>query len=164
MDRVLSGGGEKRNGSHRFMRIKGRETSHGMWLTAVLGVALVLWIGGWGNLSAQTDTEHEAEATLNSLQIDLAGEPNIPPPKAYRSPPRIFKQIVGGSEEWKLSYFCKQHTSDELRKIVHEQFATRLFDKKGKETKMVDYTVSSNPLGNQLMVRCPSEQDALAVL
>ena len=146
------------------MRTKGLETSHGIWLTAVLGIALVLWIGGWGNLSAQTDTEHEAEATLNSLQIDLAGEPNIPPPKAYRSPPRIFKQIVGGSEEWKLSYFCKQHTSDELRKIVHEQFATRLFDKKGKETKMVDYTVSSNPLGNQLMVRCPSEQDALAVL
>jgi len=146
------------------MHIKGRETSHGIWLTGVLGVALVLWIGGWGSLSAQTDTEQEAEATLNKLQIDVTGAPDVEAPQARRSPPRIFQQVVGGSTEWKLSYFCKQHTSDELRRIVYEQFATRLFDQKGRETKMVDYTVSSHPLGNQLMVRCPSEQDALAVL
>ena len=146
------------------MRIKGRETSHGTWLTGVLGVALVLWIGEWGTLSAQMDTEQEAEATLNNLQIDVTGAPDVSAPEARRSPPRIFKQVVGGSAEWKLSYFCRQHTSDELRRIVHEQFATKLFDQKGKETKLVDYTVSSHPLGNQLMVRCPSEQDALAVL
>ena len=97
MDRVLFGGGGKRNGSHGFMCIKGRETRHGIWLTGLLGIALVLWIGGWGNLSAQTDTEQEAEATLNNLQIDVTGAPDVSAPQARRSPPRIFQQVVGGS-------------------------------------------------------------------
>ena len=33
-----------------------------------------------------------------------------------------------------------------------------------KETKLVDYTVSSNPSTNQLIVRCPTKEDAEAVL
>jgi len=47
---------------------------------------------------------------------------------------------------------------------VHEQFATKLFDKKGKETKLVDYTVTSVAPTNQLIVRCPTKEDADAVL
>ena len=134
------------------------------WLVGVLGVAVVLWIGGWGDVSAQTDTEHEAETTLNSLQINLTEDPNVALPAAYTAPPKIFEQVVGGQSEWKLSYFCKHHISDEMKKIIHEQFATKLFDKKGKETKLVDYTVSSNPHTNQLIARCPTQQDAEAVL
>jgi len=56
------------------------------------------------------------------------------------------------------------HTSDELKKIVHEQFATKVFDEKGKSTSVVDYTVSSNPATNQLVVRCPMRDDIDAVL
>jgi len=140
------------------------EKSRSQWLIGVLGVAVVLWIGKWGDVSAQTDTEHEAEATLNGLKINLTEDPNVALPQAYTAPPKIFEQVVGGSSEWKLSYFCRHHTSDELKKIIHEQFATKLFDKKGKETKLVDYTVSSQPHTNQLIVRCPAQQDAEAVL
>lgn len=134
------------------------------WLVGVLGVAVVLWIGRWGDVFAQTDTEHEAEATLNNLRINLIQDLNVAMPEAHTAPPKIFEQIVGGSSEWKLSYFCRHHTSDDLKKIIHEQFATKLFDKKGKETKLVDYTVSSMPSTNHLTVRCPSQQDAEAVL
>ncbi len=140
------------------------EKGRSRWLIGVLGVVVVLWIGKWGDVSAQTDVEHEAEATLNSLQINLAGDPNVALPEAYTAPPKIREQIVGGSSEWKLFYFCRQHLSDDLKKIIHEQFATKLFDKKGKETKLVDYTVSSLPLTNQLIVRCPTREDAEAVL
>jgi len=128
-------------------------------------IVFLLLIGGYGTLSAQTETEDKAKKTLSDLQIDVTtSEPNIPIPEIYETPPKIIKQIVGGAPEFKLFYFCKQHTSDELRKIVHEQFATKLFDKKGKETKLVDYTVSSNPATNQLIVRCPTREDVDAVL
>jgi Flp pilus assembly secretin CpaC len=129
-----------------------------------VGVVVVLWVGGWGSLSAQTDTENEAERTLRDLKINVTDDPNVAIPEIYKTPPKIFPQVVGGTPEWKLSYFCRNHKSDDLKKIVHEQFATKLFDKKGKETKMVDYTVSSNPSTNQLIVRCPAREDAEAVL
>ena len=134
------------------------------WLIVAVAVLLVHWIGEWGNISAQTDTENEAERTLRDLKINITEDPNVPIPEVYRTPPKIFEQIVGGQSEWKLFYFCKHHTSDELKKIIHEQFATKLFDKKGKETKIVDYTVSSNPATNQLIVRCPARDDIDAVL
>lgn len=146
------------------MGVANREISRYTWLKGVVGAALVLLMGRWGYICAQTDVEREAEATLNDIQIDLGGDVNLPSPEISPRPPRIFEQVVGGATEWKLSYFCKQHTSDELKKLVHEQFATKLFDQKGNQTKLVDYTVTSYPLGNQLLVRCPAEQDARAVL
>jgi hypothetical protein len=129
-----------------------RKIGRSQWLMVAMAVLVVHWIGGWGSISAQTDTENEAERTLRDLKINIGPDPNVPIPEAYRTPPKIFEQIVGGASEWKLFYFCKHHTSDELKKIIHEQFATKLFDKKGKETKIVDYTVSSNPATNQLIV------------
>ena len=135
------------------------------WLIRAVGVTVVLWFGVWGNIFAQTDTEYKTERTLQDLKIDvMTPEPNVAMPEVYKIPPKMFKQIVGSTPEWKLFYFCKNHTSDELKIIVHEQFATKLFDKKGKETKLVDYTVSSNPSTNQLIVRCPTQEDAEAVL
>ena len=142
----------------------GSNRGRGWWLVGAVGVGIVLVFGGWGSSLAQTDTEHLAEQTLSDLKINLTGDPNVPMPDVYKAPPKIFEQVVGGKPEWKLAYFCKHHTSDALKKIIHEQFATALFDKKGKETKLVDYTVSSNPATNQLIVRCPSQEDAHAVL
>ncbi len=141
-----------------------REVSRHEWLIGVLGVIIVLWVGGQRSVFAQADPEHEAEATLDSLKIDVIGDSNTPVPDAPKRPPRIFEQIVGGTSEWKLAYFCKHHKSGELKKILHEQYATALFDKKGKGTKIVDYTISSISHTNQLFVRCPNEEDARAVL
>lgn len=134
------------------------------WLIVAVALIIVNWIGEWGSISAQTDTENEAERTLRDLKISMTPDPNVPIPEAYRTPPKIFEQIVGGKSEWKLFYFCKHHTSDELKKIIHDQYASKLFDAKGKSTRVVDYTVSSNPATNQLIVRCPAREDVDAVL
>jgi Flp pilus assembly secretin CpaC len=147
------------------MTSSGENVSRSRWLITALTVGLVIWVGGVCTLFAQTNTEHNAEKALRDLQIDTSiDEPNIPIPEIYETSPKIVSQIVGGKEEFKLLYFCKQHTSDELKKIIHEQFATKLFDEKGKSTQVTDYTVSSNPATNQLIVRCPLHEDAEAVL
>jgi type II secretory pathway component GspD/PulD (secretin) len=141
-----------------------QQVSCRQWLIAAVAIFFVLLIGGRGNIFAQTDTEHEAERTLRDLKIDITPDPNLDVPEIYKTPPKIVKQMVGGTEEFKLFYFCKYHTSDELQKIIHEQFATKLFDEKGKSTQVSDYTVSSNPATNQLIVRCPLKEDTDAVL
>jgi len=141
-----------------------KKVGYGQWPIVAVAVIVVLWIGGRGSISAQTDTEHEAERTLRDLKIDITPDPNAAVPETYKVPPKILKQTVGGADEWKLFYSCKYHTSDDLKKIIHEQFATKLFDQKGKSTQVSDYTVSSNPLTNQLIVRCPLIEDAKAVL
>ncbi|MBN2180903.1 MAG: hypothetical protein JW715_03230 [Sedimentisphaerales bacterium] len=143
-----------------------RKTQRGSFFTWAAVFAVIFWAGGYTQLWAQTNTEDEATETLNKLQIvvqDAAG-PNVPMPEVYKSPPRIIEQVVGGKSEWKLFYFCRYQSSDELKKIIHEQFATKLFDKKGKDETLPDYNVSSNPATNQLIVRCPAREDAEAVL
>lgn len=137
------------------------------WLTLSVAIVVMLLVGGYSSLSAQTDVEQNAQKTLSDLQIDVTtSEPNIPIPEIYETPPKIVEQIVGGTPEFKLFYFCKHHTSDELKKIVHEQFATKLFtaEPDPKVTTVTDYTVSSNPATNQLIVRCPARKDVEAVL
>jgi len=150
---------------YRIMTISGQKVSRSRWLITALTVGLVICWGGFCTLFAQTDTEHNAEKALNDLQIDTTvNDPNIPIPEIYETPPKIIEQVVGGKTEFKLLYFCRQHTSDELKKIVHEQFATKIFDPKGKSVEIPDYKVSNNPATNQLIVRCPLREDVEAVL
>ena len=141
-----------------------QQVSCRQWLIAVAAFFIMLLIAGRGSIFAQTNTEHEAEQTLRNLKIDITPDPNAAMPEIYKVPPKIVKQTVGGAEEFKLFYFCKYHTSDNLKKIIHEQFATKLFDQKGKSTQISNYTVTSNPLTNQLIVRCPLKEDTDAVL
>ena len=114
---------------------------HSHWFMGIVALAAVLWMGGHVQVFAQATTEDEATETLNELRMQFVPEPNIPMPEIYKSEPLIIEQTVGETSEWKLFYFCKYHTSDELKTLIHEQFATKLFDKKGKETQMPDYTV-----------------------
>jgi len=128
-------------------------------------VVVVLLVGGCGDFLGGKSTSLQSQSIIRDLsKIEPVSDPNISVPEIYKEPPKIIEQIVGGEPESKLFYFCMYHTSDGLRDIVHAQFATKLFDKKGKETKLVDYTVSSNPSTNQLIVRCPTREDATAVL
>jgi len=156
--------GRKNVDKYRIMSNIRQKIIRNQWLIGVVAGLVVICIGGRGTIFAQTNTEHEAEKTLNDLKIDVIPEPNVPMPEVYTTPPKILKQKVGGADEWKLFYFCRNHTSDELKKIIHEQFATKLFDQKGKSTQISDYTVSSNPSTNQLIVRCPLREDIDAVL
>ncbi len=143
----------------------GQKVSCGQRLIAAAAMVVMLWVGGCGDILGQKSTGAQAESIIRDLsRIEPVPEPNIAVPEVYKEPPEIVGQVVGGKPEFKLFYFCMYHTSDELKEIVHAQFATKLFDKKGKETKLVDYTVSSVAATNQLIVRCPTQEDADAVL
>jgi Flp pilus assembly secretin CpaC len=110
-------------------------------------------------------TTIEAQNILRDLgRIETIPDPNIKGPSIYQSPPKKIKQTVGGGEEWKLIYFCRCHTAEEMKQIINEQFATKLFDEKGKSANINDYTVTANTATNQLIVRCPLELDIDAVL
>jgi len=153
------------NDGYKIMTGSGQNVSRNQWLIAAVTVAVVLLVGGCGDVLGEKSTGAQAQSIIRDLsRIEPVSEPNIAVPEIYKEPPKIIEQIVGGETEFKLFYFCMYHTSDELRNIVHEQFATKLFDKEGKETKLVDYTVSSNPATNQLIARCPAREDADAVL
>jgi len=151
--------------AHRIMTSSGQNVNRSQWLSVAMTVTVVLLVGGCGDFLGGKTTGLQSQSIIRDLsKIELVSEPNIAVPEIYKEPPKIIEQIVGGESEFKLFYFCMYHTSDGLREIVHAQFATKLFDKKGKEEKLVDYTVSSNPATNQLIVRCPTREDATAVL
>ncbi len=147
------------------MTSSGQNVNRSQWLIAGVTVAVVLLVGGCGDFIGGKSTSLQSQSIIRDLnRLEPVSDPNIAVPEIYKEPPKIIEQIVGGEPEFKLFYFCMYHTSEELKKIVHDQFASKLFDKKGKETKLVDYTVSSNPATNQLIVRCPAREDADAVL
>ncbi len=132
-------------------------------------MAFALWgfvgLAGCHDWPDERVTAIEAQNILRDLsRIETVADPNMQGPAIYKSPPKKIKQIVGGGEEWKLVYFCKYHTAEEMKQLITEQFATKLFDEKGKSTNISDYTVTCSPASNQLIVRCPLEQDIDAVM
>jgi Flp pilus assembly secretin CpaC len=131
---------------------------------AVAGV-LLLSICSPGECLAEESAAAESDNIMNKVRgVQAATEPNISKPEVYKQPPKIVEQIVGGQTEFKLFYFCRYHTSDELKTVINDQFASVLFDEKGKSARVHDFTVTSNPATNQLIVRCPGREDVEAVL
>ncbi len=150
-----------------IMTSSGQNVSRSQWLIVAMIVVVVLLVGGCGDFLGGKTTSLQSQSIIRDLnRIEPVSDPNISVPEIYKEPPRIIEQIVGSEPEAKLFYFCMYHTSDELKKIVHEQFATKLFtaEPDPKVTTVTDYTVSSNPSTNQLIVRCPTREDATAVL
>ncbi len=129
----------------------------------LLSIPLLLY-SGCGNFFDEKTTELHQRAILKEISEIEPAEPSYPKPDVYMTEPLILEQMVGGAPEFKLFYFCKYHTAVELEQLIHKQFATKLFDEKGKSSTVTDYTVSSMPATNQLVVRCPTREDTQAVL
>ncbi|HIJ52321.1 MAG TPA: hypothetical protein HPP66_04105 [Planctomycetes bacterium] len=147
------------------MRRSGQKFSRSQILIVALAVVVTLWIGGCGDFVPYKTAGRESNSILDDLgKIQTTPEANIPMPSVYTGPPIIREQIVGGVSEFKLFYFCRHLTSPELEAVVHKQFATLVFNAKGKSTAVKDYTVSSVAATNQLIVRCPTRNDVDAVL
>lgn len=124
-----------------------------------------LGLSGCHDWPDERATAIEAQSILRDLgRIETVADANLQGPAIYRSPPKKLKQIVAGGEEWKLLYFCRYHTAEEMKQIINEQFATKLFDEKGKSNSVADYTVTANPATNQLIARCPTEKDVDAIM
>jgi Flp pilus assembly secretin CpaC len=110
-------------------------------------------------------TAIEAQNILRDLgRIETIPDPNVQGPAIYKSPPKKFKQTVGGTDEWKLVYFCQYHTAEEMKRIIQDQFSSKIFDEKGQSKVLPAYTVTANPATNQIIVRCPLEKDIDAVM
>jgi hypothetical protein len=126
---------------------------------------VALWIGGCGDFLTDKTAGRESDKILDDLgRVETTSEPNIPIHSIYKQPPKIVEQVVAGAPEFKLFYFCQHLSSAELEAIVHQQFATLVFNQKGQSTAIKDYTVSSVAITNQLIVRCPTREDVEAVL
>ncbi len=134
------------------------------YVRLILLSILLLLFSGCGNFFDEKTTEMHQKAILKEISEIEPAEPSYPKPDVYMTEPVILEQTVGGTVEFKLFYFCKYHTAVELEQLIHKQFATKLFDEKGKSTDVTDYTISSMPATNQLVVRCPTREDTQAVL
>lgn len=131
----------------------------------VLAIIVTLWLEGCGDFFGEKAAGLQSQSIISDLStIKKTPEPNIPVPEIYKAPPKILEQVVGGKPDWKLFYFCRYHTSEELKLIVNAQFSSLTLDEKGKSTTVPNYTVSSNPATNQLIVRCPTKADIDAAL
>jgi hypothetical protein len=125
----------------------------------------MLSAGGCGDFLPAKSAGRESTRIINEVKrAEIALEPNIPLPEIYRAPPEIIEQPVGAHLEYRLFYFCRQHTAAELQKIVNEQFGSAIFDEKGKSTRVVDFSININPATNQLIARCPNQADAESIL
>ena len=124
-----------------------------------------LCLSGCHDWPDERATAIEAQNILRNLStIEEVPDANLAIPSIYKVPPKKVKQIVGGAEEWKLFYFAKYLKADQIKMLVNEQFAARVFNEKGQSTTVQDYTVSANPQTNQIIVRAPLEADIDAVL
>ncbi|MCL5282007.1 MAG: hypothetical protein M1376_19100 [Planctomycetes bacterium] len=129
---------------------------------SILAVAGLCGCHDWPDERA---TAIEAQNILRDLgRVETIPDPNLQGPAVYKSPPRKFSQTVGGTVEWKLVYFCQYHTAEEMKTIIQEQFASKIFDEKGQSKVLPAYTVTANSATNQILVRCPQEGDIDAVL
>ncbi|MHC4069211.1 MAG: type II secretion system protein GspD [Planctomycetota bacterium] len=147
------------------MRDSNEKVSLSQRIMAGLAVATVLFLVGCGDFFDEKTAFMESQRIRDDVrEIKAVVDPNVFLPNVYTSPPKIVEQVVGGQPEWKLSYFCKHHLSEQLTKIVNEQFATKAVDKKGNSITVPDYTISSNSATNHLVATCPSRNDVEAVL
>lgn len=113
------------------------------WILLVLSL---LCFGGCGDFFAHKPTEVQTRSILQDLgQIREVPDLNTPLPDIYLAEPKIME----GKDDAKLFYFTKHHTVDKLAGLIKEQ---------------IGYTVSQNPATNQLIVKCPTVDDAKAAI
>ncbi|MHC4738311.1 MAG: hypothetical protein ACYS9Y_05335 [Planctomycetota bacterium] len=130
-----------------------RKTGHSHRITAVLAILFILLSGGCGDFFAQKPSELHSKAILKELeQIRTVPDPNIPVPYIYKQPPAIL-EIKDGV---KLFYFTQHHTVG--------KFASTDSKNPGLIQQQFGYTVSQNPATNQLIIKCPTREEAETVL
>jgi hypothetical protein len=134
---------------------------------ALLLFIMAWYLGGCGDFFAHKPTELQTQVILNELS-QIKENPNIknPLPELYRRP----AEKIEVKDGVKLFYFCKNHPADKLAQLIDSQFsqyfrtAANQQNPQGSESHKPMYSVSPNPATNQLIVHCPSEQEADKVL
>ncbi|MBN2456691.1 MAG: hypothetical protein JXB29_09190 [Sedimentisphaerales bacterium] len=124
-------------------------------------VAVVVCINGCGDFFAQKSSELQSEVLLGELR-QVKENPNVENtlPELYTGPAKKLKV----KDSIKLFYFTKHHSADELAKIVTNQFSKMTLNAEGNTLYVPYYAITPNSATNQLIVDCPSEQEADKVL
>jgi Flp pilus assembly secretin CpaC len=118
----------------------------GLRLLWVLSIVLLPCFCGCGDFFAHKPTEIQSQSILQDLgQVREVPNLDTPLPDIYLAEPRI----IEGKDGAKLFYFTRHHTVEILSALVREQLG---------------YTVSQNPATNQLVVKCPTVDDAKAAV
>ena len=119
---------------------------NGLRLLWVLSIVLLPCFCGCGDFFAHKPTEVQSQSILQDLgQVREVPDLDTPLPDIYLAEPRIIK----GKDGAKLFYFTRHHTVEKLSALIREQLG---------------YTVSQNPATNQLVVKCPTADDAKATV
>ena len=141
-------------------------TSHAKRLSCVALIAIALRsLLGCHDLPDEKETTVETQRMLRSLaRVEAPAEPNITLPPPYKLSPQRTRHTVGGTTEWRLSYFCRNSTAHQMQQILQKQFTAELLAKDGRWKASPDYTITAHPAANQLIVRCPTEADIDAVV
>ncbi|NLH15403.1 MAG: hypothetical protein GX455_02380 [Phycisphaerae bacterium] len=124
-----------------------------------------LMLMGCGDFFGTKPTELESKNLLRELEtVKLTPNLDIPLPEVYKQPPKIVETVLGDAKDARLYYFSRYHTVDKLKALVDTQFLRQFMGEKNKTYPMPDYNVAVHPATNQIVVRCPSVEDAQQVL
>ncbi|MBN1818641.1 MAG: type II and III secretion system protein [Sedimentisphaerales bacterium] len=128
------------------------------------GVCLAAVISGCGDFFASKPTEIESMNLLRELEtVKPSPTADISLPEVYREPPKIMETLVGDKKDARLFYFSRYHTVDKLKALIDQQYM-KIFQVGKQQLPKPDYNVAINAGTNQMIVRCPSVEDAQEVL
>jgi len=96
-------------------------------------------------LETKTADQHSQKIIKELSEVPRVTEPLTPLPDIYLAEPTIME----GKDGFKLFYFTRFHTVEKYSSLIKEQFA---------------FPVSQNPATNQLIIKCPTAEDAQRVL
>jgi type II secretory pathway component GspD/PulD (secretin) len=138
-------------------------TKHKKLILFILLVLVILLCIGCGEVFKKDPTELKSDAIREQVSRIKIPEPNLIIPDILKEQPRIERYVGSEGEEWKLHYYCRHHTADEMKQIIDDQFGKHVVEKNVQKT-LPDYKVT--PLGktNQLTVGCKTEEQAKSVL
>ncbi|MHC4618159.1 MAG: type II secretion system protein GspD [Planctomycetota bacterium] len=127
----------------------------------------LLCFGGCGDFFARKPIELETQVILKELR-EIEENPNVKNalPELYRRPAETIRVRDGA----KLFYFCRHHPADQLAELVDSQFseffrtAPSQKHPAGQEYPRPTYSVSPNPATNQLIIHCPTSEEAAKLL
>lgn len=128
------------------MSRNGRKISSNQRIMGAIAVVVALWLCGCVDFFGTRHTELQSQTIIGDLsQVREVPDLNTPLPDIYLAEPKI----IEGKDGVKLFYFTRHHTVDKLSGLIKEQLG---------------HTVSQSPATNQLIVKCPSVDDAKATI
>jgi len=141
-----------------------RKTAADVFFWSALAVCIAAWLSGCGDFFASKPTEVESKNLLRDLEtVKVSPGLETPVPEVYRQPPKIVETIVGDKTDARLFYFSRYHSVNQLKSLVEQQY-TKIFQVGKKQLPRPDYNIAVNAATNQMIVRCPSVEDAREVL